>query len=426
MQFRGKKYSSFSTKPKKETSFATKFQLGTMMFLQYLFFAVWWVQLAAYLSNLNVEPGQKALILSSMAIGTLFSPWVGMIADRYFASNWVLTALNAGTATLLFLAASTTEPTLLFYYLLGAMICYMPTWSLTSSIAMSHVSRESFPRIRTFGSLGWVSSALFSIIAAAMGVVQFDGTSLPLYCGAFTAVAATLVGFTLPHTKPSKKNKKASLADRLGLGALQLLQEGSFASFIALSFLAMIPFSVYWSYCSEFLRDQGFQYITATMNLGQVVEIGTLLLVPYLIKKVKLKGTMLIGLAALLIRYVSFYAGGSFSVEAFYFAAILVHGVIFGCFFVGGQVFIDKKAGGGLRNQAQGFLFQMTWGLGLLLGNWVSAQLIGLFSSPDASGKMVYDWNSIWGLTALVSGVVFVGFAALFHEGQKKKKPTSA
>ena len=61
-----------------------------MMFFQYMMYAVWWVPLAAYLTNLDVATTQKALILSSMAIGCMASPVIGMLADRYFAGQKVL------------------------------------------------------------------------------------------------------------------------------------------------------------------------------------------------------------------------------------------------------------------------------------------------------------------------------------------------
>ena len=56
------------------------FQMALMMLLQYMMYAVWWVPLAAYLTNLEVGSSQKALILSSMAIGCMASPLIGMLA----------------------------------------------------------------------------------------------------------------------------------------------------------------------------------------------------------------------------------------------------------------------------------------------------------------------------------------------------------
>ena len=72
----------------KTTKASTKVQLCTMMFLQYMLSAVWWVPLAAYLSHtLKLEVYQISLVLSSMAIGAMGSSFIGDIADRYFSAE---------------------------------------------------------------------------------------------------------------------------------------------------------------------------------------------------------------------------------------------------------------------------------------------------------------------------------------------------
>jgi predicted MFS family arabinose efflux permease len=109
-------------------------------------YAVWWVPLAAYLTNLEVSSTQKALILSSMAIGCMASPLVGMLADRFWPAQKVLAGLNFVHATMLLWAATTHNPDVLFICLLLAMLAYMPSWSLTSAIAMAHLPSEDFPK----------------------------------------------------------------------------------------------------------------------------------------------------------------------------------------------------------------------------------------------------------------------------------------
>ncbi|MDO8951578.1 MAG: hypothetical protein Q7U86_03075, partial [Draconibacterium sp.] len=138
-----------------------RFKLSTMMLLQYMMYAVWWVPLAAYLTNLEVGSIQKSLILSSMAIGCIASPVIGMLADRFFAAQKVLFGLNLINAIMLFFAGTTNNPDLLFIFLIIAMLGYMPSWGLTSSIAMVHLPSEQFPKVRVFGSIGWVASGLF-------------------------------------------------------------------------------------------------------------------------------------------------------------------------------------------------------------------------------------------------------------------------
>ncbi|MEA3367980.1 MAG: MFS transporter, partial [Planctomycetota bacterium] len=153
-----------------------RIRLSVMMFLQYMLIAVWFVQLTAYLKNLEMTGLHMALIASSMALGCLASPLIGMIADRNFSSERVLAFLNLATGVLLLLASQVTTPFVMFLLLLVTMVCYMPTWGLTSSIAMTHSPSEKFPQIRVFGSIGWVAAGLFSIVAKAAWDVAIDGT----------------------------------------------------------------------------------------------------------------------------------------------------------------------------------------------------------------------------------------------------------
>ena len=67
-----------------------RIRLSAMMFLQYMLFAAWFVQLAGYLDKIGVTGTLKALILGSMPLGSLVSPIFCMIADRHFASQRVL------------------------------------------------------------------------------------------------------------------------------------------------------------------------------------------------------------------------------------------------------------------------------------------------------------------------------------------------
>jgi nucleoside transporter len=397
----------------------TIINLGIMMFLQYMMFAVWWVPLAAYLTNMGVGGVQKSLVLSSMALGCMVSPIIGMMADRYFDGQKVLAILNLTTSGFLLLSGLTSNPNWLFVFLLLAMFCYMPTWSLTSSIAMSHTQSEQFSRIRVFGSVGWVVSGIFSLIVVRMFYRSFDGTNLPFFFASVIGLVAVVFNLFLPVTPPRGKENKISVIDALGLRTLLLMKDRNFSVFIILSFLSMIPFSMYWSYCSEFLLDRNYKYISITMNIGQLVEMLFLLTVSFSIRKFGLRNTMALGLLALLLRYTGFYTGSYTNISAFYLIGILVHGLIFGYFYLGGQIYIDQKAPSELKSQAQGFIFFVTFGLGLLAGNFISGQVIEHFSVLTDVVR-TYDWNSIWGITSLMSAALFCAFIILF-KGYKIK-----
>ena len=165
---------------------------------------------------------------------------------------------------MLFLAGTTNNPDLLFICLIIAMLGYMPSWGLTSSIAMVHLPSEQFPKVRVFGSIGWVASGLFSVIFINLLKIDFDGTNIPFYCGAAVSLFAATTNLFLPNTPPLAKGKKASLIDAFGLGTLKLMKDRNFAVFIIFSFLSLLPFAMYYSYFSEFLLNINTKYISVT------------------------------------------------------------------------------------------------------------------------------------------------------------------
>jgi len=350
------------------------------------------------------------------------SPIIGMLADRHFASEKVLAISNLLTAILLFMCAKIVEPNALLVIIILTMLSYMPTWSLTSAIAMAHTSSDQFPRIRVFGSIGWVASGLFSLVAVRIFNIElFDGSSAPFYCGAAVSLLAAVFNLLLPHTPPAVKNQNVSVTDILGLRAFIMLKDRNFLIFMIASFLSIIPFSLYHVFGSEFLQSQNFHFITFTMNLGQVVEIFFMFLATTIIIRTGIKWALVIGLMALLIRYASFYLGGTFSQDALYILGILVHGLIFGLFYVGGQVYTDRKAPKELKAQAQGLLAFLVWGVGLFLGIILNGWLIGCYSM-ETEGEMIYQWNSIFSITTVFSILILLFFAFMFKDETSYKR----
>jgi nucleoside transporter len=395
--------------------------LAVMMLMQFMLLAVWWVPLAAYLTNKGVEGSMKALVLSSMAVGSMVSPTICAFADRYLSAQKILAISNLLTAVLLLVAGLSNSFLWVFISIFVAMLCYMPTWSLTSAIAMTHAKPELFPRIRMFGSIGWVVSGVFSLVAMNLfDVKMFDGSNIPLLCGSAVAVVAALLNLTLPNTPPNKIKTELSIRKLLGIEAFLLLRDRNYRRFIIGSFAAMLVFALYYSFGSEFLQDRQFKYITVTMNWGQVVELFLLFFATTIIVRAGIKNAMLIGLIALTARYLSFYLGGIFDLNAFYITGVLFHGLIFGLFFVSGQIYTDRKAPQELRAQAQGMLSFLIWGVALLLGNFICGQLISLNKTVDASGA-VYDWDTIFALATGFSVVVTFLFY-LFFKSEKEKE----
>lgn len=397
----------------------TKVQLCIMMFMQYMLSAVWWVPLAAYLSHtLKLEVYQVSLVLSAMAIGAMASSFIGAIADRYFAAEKILAVLNLLTGIFLLFATQQTSFPALMTFVVLAMLCHMPTQSLTSTIAMSHTPSEQFPRIRMFGSVGWVASGIFSIIALhVMGLPAFDDTNLPMYCGAGLCFVAALSNLTLPHTPPSiDKSAKISVMDITGFSAFSLMKDKNYRTFMILTFLSIIPFNLYHVYGSMILADEQVQNITVTLNLGQLAEMFFLVITTSILVKSGIKNTLIFGMIALLVRYVAFYFGAETGQQWFYYIGIIVHGLIFGLFYVGGQVYTDNVAPKQMKAQAQGLLFFLVWGIGFLIGTLWNGWLISIFREGDKC-----DWPVLFTISSVFTFIILILFVFMFKPVALKK-----
>ena len=392
---------------------STRIKLSAMMFLQFMMFAVFWGALATYVTNSQWD-AMKPWILSTMPLGALASPIIGMIADRFFNSEKVLAISNLVVAVLLFMAARATGGVEVFVYLLLAMLFYMPSWGLTATIAMGNSPAEQFPQIRVFGSIGWVASMLFSIVALNYFATTIDGTAIPFYCGSAVAVLGAAVAWMCPATPPKGTGQQFSVIDALGLRSASLMKDKNFAVFMVVSTLAMIPFNIHFAFLSDFLAAKGFKLLTATNYIGQAGEMGFMLLVTVAMRKFGVKWSLVAGLTAMVVRYAAYYLGAGDMVSAIY-VGILVHGIIFGFFIVGGQVYIGKAAPAGMQGQAQGFYALMTFGVGSLIGTFVNNAMINNYTSRNAEGLLIGPWDKVWLISAAGSIALLVVMVLLFN-----------
>ena len=407
---------------------ATRVKLSAMMFLQFMMFAVWWAAMTTYITNQGEAWGSWGVwILATYGFGSLAAPLMGMFADRYFNGEKVLAFSNVVCAVMLFMAARATAGLEVFVYLLIAMLFYMPTWGLTAAIAMANSPAEQFPQIRVFGTIGWVSSILFGFVAMKAFGVKIDGTNIPLYCGAGAAVVAAFVALMCPKTPPKGKGQPFSPVDVLGLKAATMLKDKNFLVFILVTLVAMIPFNIHFVYLGDFLAAKGFKQITAVAYIGQAAEIFCILAVTWAMRRFGVKWSIVAGLAALAIRYVSYYFAAGDLTQLVYIG-ILIHGIVFGFLVVGGQVYVGKTAKPEMQGQAQGFYAMCAFGIGTIIGTFASNALINRFTKVQLVGQengldiyhKIGAWDQVWLVTLGISIVCLVALALLFNPKEEK------
>src|SRR5580693_5562444 len=85
-------------------------RLSLMMFLNYVIWGAWYVTLDTYLTvTLKFTGTQAGAVFGTTALASMISPFfVGMIADRYFATERVLAALHLMGAVFLYLVTRVT------------------------------------------------------------------------------------------------------------------------------------------------------------------------------------------------------------------------------------------------------------------------------------------------------------------------------
>ncbi len=414
-----------------KTPATTVTALSAMMFLQFFIWGAWYVPVTGWLNAAGLG-GLTALVFTVCPIAAILSPlFLGMVADRFFASQRVLGVMHLlGAAFMLaiplvmpHITAPVPDSFLgklghpLVLLLLGHALCYMPTLGLSSTVALQHISNPEkvFPVIRVLGTIGWIVAAYVITYGLAGG----DKSINQFYV---VAVASALLGvysFFLPHTNPPLAGKKISVGQILGLDAIKLLKERSYFVFILCSLLICIPLAGYYAQARNYV-ETAFADATKIMSWGQVSEIFFMLIIPLLFIRLGVKKMLLVGMLAWVARYGLFAGAASDQVKWMVFAGVLLHGVCYDFFFVIGQIYVDKATSADIRGQAQGFFVLVTQGVGMIIGAQLFGKLTAVYDQTAAGGAK--DWYHIWLWPALFAALIVVIFFLFFRE---KKTPAA-
>jgi nucleoside transporter len=408
----------------------TYLRLSLMMFLEFFVWGAWFVTLGTHLGDLRFSGSQIGYTYLMNNIAAIISPFfVGMIADRYFASQKLMGILHLIGGVLLYWSADVTTFSLLVFGLLLYNLTYMPTLALVNAISFRQMEQpeKQFPKVRVWGTIGWIVAGLVITFVLSRYYADVEKTAVPLKMAAFASILLGLYSFTLPNTPPQNAGKKISAGEVLGLKALRLMKQKSFFVFVLCSLLISIPLAFYYSFTNLYLNDLGMQGVAAKQSLGQMSEVGFMILMPVFFARLGVKKMLLVGMLAWVIRYAFFASGNLGPLEWMLYLGILLHGVCYDFFFVTGQIYVDKKASKDVRASAQGFITLVTYGVGLGLGTVIAGYLVEAFTRTEAAtGKAVYDWKAIWWIPAVFAAAVALLFALTFKDREADKAAQSS
>ena len=388
-------------------------KLSAMMFLEFFIWGAWFVTMGTYLTTtLHATGTQNAGAYATQSLGAIIAPFIiGLIADRYFSAQKILGVLHLMGAASLYYATTIAGfdkfyPNILFY-----MIIYMPTLALVNSVSFKQMTNPSkeFPPIRILGTLGWIVAGL---TIGWLGWEQSGSLVLTFQMAAVASLILGLLSFTLPDTPPTKKGQKSSFGDIIGLDAIKMLKNSSYLIFFLASIAICIPLAFYYNFTNPFLNEIGMKGAAGKQAFGQVSELLFMALMPLFFVRLGVKKMLAVGMLAWALRYVFFAYGDTGPNYWMLIAGIIIHGICYDFFFVTGQIYTDNLAGERFKSSAQGFITLATYGVGMLMGSYISGPIVDHWKTSATS----HNWQSIWIIPAGIAAVVLVLFLLFFKD----------
>lgn len=408
-----------------------KFRLTLMSFLQFFVWGAWLITIGTYCFNAKGWTGaQFGAIFSTLAISSMFMPALtGIIADKWMNAEKLYGILHVIYGLILFYVPKVNDPDTLYYVIFAAMICYMPTISLSNSVAYNILKRNNydvvkvFPPIRVWGTIGFI---------VAMWVTNLTGSKANANQFIIAAIAAIILGvysFSLPKCPPQKTiAKDASFAEQMGLNAFKLFGNYKMALFFIFSMFLGGALQLTNMYGDSFLDDfKQFpeyanslvvKYSTIIMSISQISETLFILTIPFFLKKFGIKNVMLFSMIAWVLRFGLFSFGNPADGLWMIILSCIVYGMAFDFFNISGSLFIETTTDSTIRSSAQGMFMMMTNGVGAFLGSKISGYLIDKFFIQTNGSK---DWHHIWLTFSVYALVIAVLFAVMFKHKHDPK-----
>ena len=413
-------------------------RLGTMMFLQYALWGAWLPVTARYVSasisegGLGFSGSQIGMILGlAGSIGAIAAPFIaGQIADRYFSTERVLAFLvSTGGIVKWYTATQTDYQSWLVLSILYSVL-YMPTLALSNSITFAHINDQEndFPKIRVWGTIGWIAASwVFPMIwlqtdlqfqsmpPFIVGVEVPDVTSRLADALKFSGLISLCYGafcFLLPNTPP-KKDAVEKLAFKK---AFELFQYSSFTILVLASLAVSIIHQIYFLQTGPFLSSIGIpdSQIGPAMTIGQFAEIITMAYLGYFLKRIGFKKVITIGIGAYCLRY------AIFGTELFPVWVMVLsqafHGFCYAFFFAAAYIYVDKIAEDDVRHSAQTVFGIIILGGGPVIGGWLSGYLQNAYTVVSGPDLLVFDYSMFWYTLSAIGLVTTAAFYLLFYE----------
>ena len=437
-------------------------KLFLMMVLEFFIWGAWLPLIFGYLPSLGFsasEPppllaplipkvvalffSEQSLILNAFPIAAIVGMFFSnQFADRNFAAEKFLAVshLIGGVAILSLAWVTSFWP--FFLLMLVHCLLYVPTISITNSIAFTHMkdAQKEFGIVRMGGTIGWILAAwpftfilvdwakvkaanpeglvnwLGAVLGSGLtGAALQEGTRWTYIVSGVASLLLAAFSLALPHTPPKPAT---STSNKLAwLEAMRLLRHPFVLVLWLVTFLDSFVHYCYFNWTGTFLGSTQVgilgNWIMPVMSVGQIAEILTMFILGATLKRLGWRMTMIVGIMGHAARF-GVYAFFPDHKELIVLVQVL-HGICYAFFFATVYIFVDEFFPKDARASAQGLFNVMILGIGALVANSVCPYLI----------QKVFTQNGVTDFRGLflmpMSFALFAAFLllALFHPPKK-------
>lgn len=400
-----------------------KFRLSLMMFLQFAALGAYQISIGMYLSGIGYGD-LIAWFYAIQGVFALFMPaLLGRIADRYVPAQKLFALCHIVSAVffcMMAYAGDADSPSFMAVFIpysIGILF-FVPTLSLSNSICLEQLvgngidTEKEFPFIRMWGTIGFIVAMLvvnFMGIAAGAGQFVLRGV---------LGAALGLYAFSLPQCQVHREAEaaKSSLSD-----SIRSMRGKGLLAFYLLIMLFAVCLHMSNGYTGPFLESfatmpqyEGSAFVKNSMmvmSLSQVCEALCVLILPFFLKKLKVRGVLMIAALAWCARYVLLSMGNPADRAWMILLAMVLYGIAFDFYNISASIHIDNIVAPCQRSFAQGLLVVMTNGLGASIGMLGVQKVVNIYTGPQPFGDRFYvcgDWTSVWLVFAVFSFVLFL------------------
>ena len=339
--------------------------------LEFAVWGCWSYALGTFCTNHGIAQGK---LYAAFALGALFAPVVGPIADKKFAAQKVFAFMQlvCGFALLachkvamgVVAAGGTVPGTVWIGLMFVAGLMFMPSIPLLNAIVFKHIpNKDRSPLVFIFGTLGWIA---INLILGAMKETGIE--NLYLVNGAVALILA-VYALTLPNTPPSGNTN----SDPFGFKALSLFARFDFAIFIICATLVGIFGSnYYFALIGQAFPEKG------TMN--QFSEIFFMAALAFAVSKIGLKWVLTLGMAAWGVRYYLFSTGS----DSMALIGILCHGVAYAFLYTAAYMYGDKIAPKEMKASVQALIAFLLLGVAQTLSGFAVDEMTSRYKNDVA------------------------------------------